>query len=248
MNDRQWMVLRLASLAAVAALGCGCSRGPAASALDSFWMPFEKRSSPVLISVPNVDPYTGRERAEVVVAENVVSATDAQVAAGIASFLATRKGSPSRLGGFPLAVSSGLPDSPMVLVGAFAYLDTPLLRNLRCAVSRSAGGSWTISERVAPWRNWTVPAAQGTNADTRTYALVTRLYDKQTGRAVVALSGIAGPATQAAADCIMSSACLAAAVAGAPQDWDHKNLQLVLATSMVSGAPAAPKAEAVYGW
>ena len=248
MNHRQWMALRLVGLAAVAALGSGCSRGPAASALDRFWMPFEKRSSPVLISIPNLDAYDGRARAEAEVAEKFVSGTDAQVAAGISSFLATRKGSPSRLGGFPLAVSSGLPDSPIMLVGAFAYLDTPPLRNLRFAVSRSAGGSWTIGERVAPWRNWTVPAGPGADADTRTYALVTRLYDQRTGRAVVALSGIAGPATQAAADCIMSSACLPAAVAGAPRDWDHKNLQLVLATRMVSGAPAAPTVEAVYGW
>ncbi|MGE5647419.1 MAG: hypothetical protein ACM336_16680 [Acidobacteriota bacterium] len=248
MNERRWMALRLAGLAAVAALACGCSRGSAASGPDRFWMPFEKRSSPVLISIPNLDAYTGRARAEVVVTENIVSGTDAQVAAGIASFLAARKGSPSRLGGFPLAVSSGLPDSPMVLVGAFPYLDTPPLRNLRCAVSRSAGGSWTISERVAPWRNWTAPADLGTNAGARTYALVTRLYDQRTGRVVLALSGIAGPATQAAADCIMSSACLAAAVAGAPRDWDHKNLQLVLAARMASGAPAAPKVEAVHGW
>jgi hypothetical protein len=69
-----------------------------------------------------------------------------------------------------------------------------------------------------------------------------------TEQTVVTIAGITGFGTRAAADFLTNPAYLAEALKQAPSDWQHKNMQIVLATKVTSGAPGPPRVLTVYFW
>ena len=106
--------LALAVILLAVAMCSDCSQRSRVSALDGFWMPFERRSA-VLISVPGLDTQVlpgGRE-----MPGKVMSTTDVQAAVAISSFLAS-KGTPARLCRRGDRTFQGARNSPVVVIGA----------------------------------------------------------------------------------------------------------------------------------
>jgi len=80
------------------------------------------------------------------------------------------------------------------------------------------------------------------------YAVVTRVLDPTTGQTVVTASGLAKFGTQAVGEFLTDPAAMAEIAKTGPPDWYRKNMQIVVATSIVglSGGPA--HVVAAYFW
>jgi len=111
------------------------------------------------------------------------------------------------------------------------------------------GQTWTIREHSGARRSWTLPDQAVSSAPPDSdYALISRIFDKQTGKPFVAFGGIAGAGTEAAGECVMSAECIAAAARIIPRGWERRNLQIVIRTRVISGIPGAPEVISARSW
>lgn len=78
------------------------------------------------------------------------------------------------------------------------------------------------------------------------YGLVTRLVNSGTGQFTVAVAGITAPGSEAAAEVACSADDLRRALGNA--DWAHKNVQIVVKTSVTEGIAGPPQIVAAYVW
>lgn len=265
MQQRTWIGgTTLVGIVLAVALTYAVSRPFAMSPLDRFWAPLLKGSSPVFISISNLEAYSfpnsrermgpGRKPGDTVpVSEiapmNVIASVDAMAAVALSSFLGS-KGKASQMRSSLATSFTDLRGSPALMVGAFSNQWTMLMtKELHFAFAHNRGKDWSILEQTAPWRHWTLAdATLRTGPLERDYGLVSRIFDRQTGQPFIAIGGIEGPGTQAAAECLLSAQCVAAAVANLPRDWERKNLQFVMTTKVISGIPAAPEVVTAYCW
>jgi len=140
-----------------------------------------------------------------------------------------------------------LRNSPAIVVGAFNNRWTmQMTENLHFAfVEENAGDA--IQEQISGGRIWrdpiVAPRAEGTD-----YAIVARLMDSKTGQFTVAVAGIMGAGTQAAAEFVSNPANLEEGLLHAPADWRTKNLEIVLQTAVTDSVPGPPHVVAAYYW
>ena len=80
------------------------------------------------------------------------------------------------------------------------------------------------------------------------FAIVTRLLDAKTGQVVIAAAGLGANGTQAAGEFISRPDYLEEAFLSAPPDWQKKNLQVVLQTTVTDSVPGPPRVVATYFW
>jgi hypothetical protein len=83
---------------------------------------------------------------------------------------------------------------------------------------------------------------------TQDYAIVTRAFDATTERTVVSVAGIENYGTLAAGEFVTDPEYLGAALLNGPKDWQKKNLQIVLGTTVIEGTPGPPKVLATWSW
>jgi len=228
--------------------------------LDRFWMPLKGTPSPVLICIGNAPAYyfrsaedrlgPKRKPGDVVPIEEIfpkamVSPPDAEAAVKLSSFLGA-KGISTRMRSSTSTSFEDLRASPALMIGAFSNQWTlQVTKELHFAFVHPAGQDWGIREQTAPWRHWEIAVPPSASRD---YGLVSRIFNRETGQAFVAIGGIGSPGTVAAAECVMSTSCLETALKNAPRDWERKNLQFVITANVVSDTPGAPEVVAVYFW
>jgi hypothetical protein len=80
------------------------------------------------------------------------------------------------------------------------------------------------------------------------FAIVTRLLDSKTGQVLIAAAGLGANGTQAAGEFISRRDYLEEAFRSAPQDWQKKNLQVVLRTTVTDSVAGPPRVVATYFW
>jgi hypothetical protein len=83
---------------------------------------------------------------------------------------------------------------------------------------------------------------------TEDYAIVSRFLSPKTGEPVIVVAGLVNSGTQAAGEFIANKEMLAAALRGAPKDWEGKNLQFVLHSKVIGSTPEHPTVVATYFW
>jgi hypothetical protein len=139
----------------------------------------------------------------------------------------------------------------VVLIGAFNNEWTMrLTQGLRFALIASTGSRMP---RVRDTRRpddlqWSV-ANSGPWADTEEdYALVTRIFDADTERWVIAAGGITHFGTMMAGDFLTNPEYFREAVRQAGVGWERKNVQVVLQTKVVGGTPGPPRVLATHFW
>jgi len=76
---------------------------------------------------------------------------------------------------------------------------------------------------------------------TEDYAIVSRVLDPSTERMVVVAGGLTKYGTIAAGEFLTDGKHLAAFSQQAPKGWEHKNLQVVLATRVINGQSGPPQ-------
>jgi hypothetical protein len=83
---------------------------------------------------------------------------------------------------------------------------------------------------------------------TQDYALISRVLDPTTDRMVVVAAGLLGYGTMAAGEFLTNPDYLAAVARLGPKNWERKNVQIVVATTVISGNSGPPRVIATYFW
>jgi hypothetical protein len=175
-----------------------------------------------------------------------VATGDAYVAARLSAlFVRINKPSQVRIGNN--YSFEDLRNSPAVLVGAFNNRWTlQMTSDLRFVFAEENERMW-IEERGPSRRVWSVRLGPQGEV-TEDYGVVTRLLDSKTGQVLIAAAGLAADGTQAAGEFISTRDYLAECLRTAPPDWQKKNLQVVVQTSVTENVAGPPRVVATYFW
>ena len=199
-------------------------------------------------TVPRAEPLSS-SRSDLTVREFLraesVSYTDAVTMALLAGELRARA-KPFHIRRISGTQLQDLRDGPVVLIGG---LNNPwtirLGEGLRFTLEFEAGKGPYIRDRDHPeGREWQ-PGGLGPLKDIKeTYGLITRVQDPVTGRAVVAVSGL----VLGAAECLTEPACLGSARFPGTTDWEHRNLQIVVAAAVIGEDSGSPRVVLAHAW
>jgi hypothetical protein len=140
---------------------------------------------------------------------------------------------------------------PVVLIGAFNNeWAMRLTETLRFSLVRDPGNtSAGVRDLQKPGElPWLIPRPFPRLDTEEDYAVVTRVFDPDMERCVVAAGGITHWGTMMAGDFLSSPAYFREALREAPSGWEHKNIQVVLQTKIVGGSPGPPRVVATHFW
>jgi hypothetical protein len=262
-----WKLLAAGSLVvAVASLFLLISSSTSPSALDEFWAPVLAGPRPVLLCIGlepsyHVSTWLRSSLRNHPAGRNLlISPRDIEIippalvplgdAISLSRFTAlfSKKGKSYQIRGVSGTSFADLRDFPTVLIGAYSNEWTTQL-NARFRFSFSpAGTKATIEDRMDPkggWRidyegpEWNVP---------EDYAIASRILDPSTGNVVVTAAGLLPCGTQAAGELLTDAKYLEQATRLAPRNWQHKNLQIVLRTKVVTNTAGPPEILATHVW
>ena len=140
-----------------------------------------------------------------------------------------------------------LRNSPDVIVGAFNNKWTMQMTPSLHFAFVEENGEYLIREQIPGGRVWraNLRDAEKFGED---YALVARLLDSKTGQFTVIAAGLTSSGTQAAGEFVSNRDVLEKALRLAPAEWQKKNLELVLKTTVTDSTPGPPELIAAYAW
>jgi hypothetical protein len=144
-----------------------------------------------------------------------------------------------------------LRQGPAVLIGSFSnYWTMRALENLRFRLKRSneEGVNWIEDREDISKRNWAVKVNARYTDVTEEYGIITRLRDGSTGQMLVAVAGVTAIGTVAASEFTVNPSGWEIVARGAPKDWEHKNLQVVIGVNVINGNAGTPSVLATYFW
>ena len=176
----------------------------------------------------------------------IVPAADASVAVQLSGLFAKLdKSSQLRIGA--AATFEDLRNFPAAVIGGFDSRWTiQLVSNLRYAFVWNQA-KYMIREQIPRGRTWTTQF--GPHGETvEDFAIVSRLIDSKTGQFTVTVAGIGPRGTEAAGELVSSSRHLEEALAKAPADWQNRNLEIVLETTVTDSVSGPPHVIATYAW
>jgi hypothetical protein len=240
----------------------------ARTALDQFWGPILDSPTAVLMCVGHPrtgplstfnpeeeeearQPATQSDAYEMPNQPNqYVALSDATTLSRLAGFLQT-KSKTYRIQGSAFTTLTHLREGPAILVGAFTNtwtmrFDAPLRYSFEKSSDKNF--SW-IQDRLHPeQRNWTLDWSQPYLADTEDYAVISRVRHPATDRLVLIVAGMGRYGTIAAGEFLTDQGYMEAFSKAAPAGWQSRNLQIVLATSVIKGNSGPPKVLVTHIW
>ena len=241
------------------------SRSPR-NAVDNFWTTVNDSSYPVLVCVgqrPNVSftPAELESRANAASSDQLltpeqlylqgsqnVTIPDLITVARVAGVLQAR-GKSYRIRGESATSFADLREGAVVLIGAFNNDWTIRLTGpQRFSFEQSGNTRWIRDNENPNRRDWAVDLSTPNLKLTDDYALVSRVLDPTTDRIVVVAAGLFGYGTMAAGEFLTNNEYLRGITNSAPSNWEHKNMQVVLATKVINGNSGPPRVVATYFW
>jgi hypothetical protein len=244
------------------------------TAVDDFWGPaFHSRMAPLLVTERyGAGSFTHRLNAEWSRGDGESTASAKQLTSDIAAtfseavmfgnvyalrsldrLFSSKGGNPElRIGGE--VTMSDMADRPVILVG---YFNNPWAKNLAreklrftLTTERAPGAfTHTIRDSLDPSKRWSITSDRPWFEDTATsYAIITRLYDRSSGRFLVSIGGMTHLATSAAAEFVTRASSLEGLRQQAPKGWEKGNVQVVVQTDIVNRTAAPPKMVAAHFW
>jgi hypothetical protein len=133
-----------------------------------------------------------------------------------------------------------LRQNPTILIGVHNNIWTlNMTENLRFGFQ----GHSTIVDRFDPHKVWTA------NADrSETYGVVARLLNSSNGKVVMVIGGVGYSGTRAAGDFISNPASVLKMAKLLPKNWETKNVEVVLHTSVKDQIPGPCDIVGIYAW
>jgi len=177
-------------------------------------------------------------------ANTITPISDAAVAQSITRWV-TMQGQNSVLHGSSAMTMRNLRQGPVVLVGGFNPWSLALLSNLRYAIrmDTAAHSMWIQDAQNPSKRDWMIDGnGQPKDVD---YAVISRLFDPETGHWILSFGGLRKQGTRAARDLLIDSSF---AKLLPPQVRSTGNFQIVLKTNIVNGSAGPPQILAVHTW
>ena len=221
---------------------------PAPSALDQFWAPALSSPKPILVyngttPVFRSPDLTGSAHNLVPVLNQYMTIGDAYAGVVLTSLLARRGKLYQMRYGADLSFSD-LRYQPSILIGAFGNTWTlQTTSDLRFVFEKHP----TIRDR-SDNRLYTLPNMTPDGRTPEDYAIVSRVFDSNTGELLIVAAGITQYGSRAAAEFLTSPQLLAALAGQGPSDWPKKNLQVLLHTKIVDDTPGPPSIVTAYFW
>jgi hypothetical protein len=83
---------------------------------------------------------------------------------------------------------------------------------------------------------------------TNDFAIISRVFDPTTGHPLLTAAGLFQYGTEAAGMCLSTPGCLESAEKLAPGDWKHKNIQIVIGTTIINENAGEPRVLTAYVW
>ena len=231
------------------------SHAPLSSPLTQFWAPVFNSPSPALIVVAPVPIYslqkplslgTPQGKDFLLVPDQFVAVGDLKAEARIAEFLDRAKRSARVQIGNAVRFED-LRRAPAVLVGFSYNRWKDLNRGMRFTIDPDNETFFGITENGAPSR-WRIALHPDDPKLDEDYAIVSRIFDRDTGQVLVQVSGISHYGTEGAADLITDPDLLRQALHDAPEGWQKMNIEIVLHVRVISAAATAPTTIATHFW
>jgi hypothetical protein len=107
---------------------------------------------------------------------------------------------------------------------------------------------WIEDQQNPSQRDWLVDSTTPYLKLTEDYAIIARVLDPATERMVVVAAGIMQYGTIAAGEFLTNPKYLEDLAKVAPPNWQHKNLQAVIATKVINGNSGPPRIVATHYW
>jgi hypothetical protein len=140
-----------------------------------------------------------------------------------------------------------LRNSPAVVVGAFNNKWTmQIMPGLHFSFVED-NGQYMIREQIPGGRVWRANFRQSQQAGDD-FAIVARLLDSKTGQFTIVAAGITGSGTQAAGEFISNPTFLERGLRAVSPDWQKKNMELVLQTTVTDSVAGPARVVAAYAW
>jgi hypothetical protein len=246
----RWALAAVLVIAAGAMVVRGLRTTPsfAPSALDQFWAPALTSPKPILVynaatPVFRSPDLTDSPRDLVPVRNQYMTIGDAYASVALTSLFA-RKGKLYQLRYGTDLTFGDLRYQPSILIGAFGNAWTLQTTNyLRFVFDKHP----TIRDR-SDNRLYTLPNMTPDGRTPEDYAIVSRVFDSNTGELLIVAAGITQYGSRAAGEFLTSPQLLAALAANAPSDWTKKNLQVLLHTKIVDDTPGPPSIVTTHFW
>jgi hypothetical protein len=243
------------------------------TAIDDFWNPVTTANASALICIPTItngagalgalparsaqtptaSPSPARSpRSEqppaVAVTPVPISFTSAMALSSVSAGLG-KMGKAFHVRHVDEANLNDLEDGPVVLIGGFGNRWTMNLDNdLRFDLEHDGSFRYIADRRNPSSRAWEAADTADFTGTLWDYALISRVHNPTTGRVLITIAGLHGFGTQAAAECVLDAACIAAAEKIAVGDWKNENIQIVLQTKVIGGESGEPRVLAAYVW
>ncbi len=234
-------------------------RGSRPTMLREFWAPFVKSPEPALFCIADQVQYANirlRDAAdpqkEITLPDTMVTVIidDLNPLVNIAGTLRSY-GKNYRVLGESTTNLTDLRRNPSIFIGAFDNTWTLRLTSaLRFHfVNDSSMSNLWIEDREQPEkREWLLDRSVQKTEDYKDYAIVARFIPPDTDQYAVVVAGIGRGGTVAAGEFLVDERRMQEILAHAPQDWQTKNMEIVLETQVIQGRSGAPRVRAIHIW
>jgi len=234
-------------------------RGSRPTILREFWAPFVSSPDPALFCIADQVQYAniqlrdaGDPQKEITLPDTMVTVIidDLNPLVNIAGTLRSYSKNYRVLGESTTSLTD-LRRNPSVFIGAFDNTWTLRLTSaLRFHFGNDSSMSkFWIEDREHPEkREWLLDRLQQKTEDYKDYAIVARFIPPDTDQYAVVVAGIGRGGTVAAGEFLVDEHRMQEMLAHAPQDWQKKNIEIVLETQVIQGRSGPPRVRAIHIW
>jgi hypothetical protein len=230
------------------------------------WSPLLRAPEPVTICVPDLVPikYGDQDWAQVLAsmiaghpapsmqvdaeASPSTPFVDAEVSAQLAAWIKSH-GTPFKVTRSSAVTLEDFRRGPVVLIGAFDnFWNITLLSKLRYHVQIDpvTKEEWIEDTQNPAMRDWKGNGKLLYSDSSTDFAIITRVFDRDTGNWILAVGGLGMHGTEAAGN-LLSDPELSRSLPDAVRSG-KQNVQIVLKTTVIGGYTGAPQLLAVHAW
>jgi hypothetical protein len=141
-----------------------------------------------------------------------------------------------------------LRNSPAVIVGAFNNKWTMQIAPSLHFTFLEENGNIMIREQIPGGRTWISSVRTASQSSGEDFAIIARLLDSKTGQFTIIVAGLTGSGTQTSGEFAANPEDIEKVVRTGPADWQKKNMEVVLQTTVTESVAGPPQVVAAYYW
>jgi hypothetical protein len=234
-------------------------------AFETFWAPMVKSASPVLICVGNMQlpplhPPPGTTPSPFATLANVgnndnqnnwpITPLQDSITLVNLTLLLRNHNKAFAIRGQKATSFEDLQKGPIILLGAFNNDWTiRLMQPLRFhfAIDQTSYNRWIVDQQKPGME---IGAVQNSipRSSTEDFVLIARTFDPHTQEPTIVIAGVTPTATHAAGEFLTNPVYLNDFGKKAPQNWQTKNMEVLLVTNNVNGDSGPPRVVDSYFW